>query len=190
VISAIQGLVQSKQEDSIILNVSGIGFEIFVPKQTLDNAQIGKELFLHTYLHIRENLMALYGFVNLEQRELFLMLLNVNGVGPKASMAVLSTLSMDAVRSAVVSEEPGIFSRVPGIGKKTAEKILLHLKDKIKTTPGAMYDLSGNIDSEVLEALTSLGYSVVEAQSAIQAIPKDAPEDVEERIVLALKYFT
>ena len=190
-ITSIQGLVQSKDEDHVVINVAGIGFEVFVPKQVADAVLVGHKAFLHTYFHVRENLMALYGFETLEQRELFLMLLDVNGVGPKASMATLSTLSMDAVRSGVVSDEAAVFSRVPGIGKKTAEKILLHLKDKIKTEPGEFFG-SGvtDVDTEVLEALTALGYSVVEAQSAIQAIPKDTPGDVEERIVIALKYFS
>ena len=190
-ITSIQGLVQAKGDDHVVINVTGIGFEVFVPKQVAEDVVVGKETFFHTYFHIRENFMALYGFENQEQRELFLMLLDVNGVGPKASMATLSTLSMDAVRSAVVSEEAGVFSRVPGVGKKTAEKILLHLKDKIKTAPGEMFSTGvTDIDSEVLEALTTLGYSVVEAQSAIQAIPKDSPQDVEARIVIALKYFS
>jgi len=190
-ITSIQGMVQSKGDDHLVVNVTGIGFEVIVPRQVSDEAVVGKEAFLHTYFHIRENLMALYGFQNLEQRELFLMLTDVNGVGPKASMATLSTLSMDAVKSAVVSEEAAVFSRVPGVGKKTADKILLHLKDKIKTEPGEVFGAGvTDVDSEVLEALTALGYSVVEAQSAIQAIPRDAPEDVEDRIVIALKYFS
>lgn len=190
-IASIQGLVQAKTEDSLIMAVSGLGIEVFVPKQLIDQISVGKDAFFHTYFHLRENIMALYGFESLDQRDLFLMLMNVNGVGPKASLAVLSTLSMDAVRNAVIGEEPAIFSRVPGIGKKTAEKILLHLKDKIKVGPEEFFGAGKvDIDSEVLEALTALGYSVVEAQSAIQAIPKDAPADVEARIVLALKYFS
>jgi Holliday junction DNA helicase RuvA len=190
-IRSIQGVIQSKREEILIVSVLGIGFEIWVPRKISDQAETGKEIFLHIYFHVRENIMALYGFENLEQRGLFLMLLDVNGVGPKAAMAVLSTLSIDAVRNAVLSEEPAVFNRVPGIGKKTAEKILLQLKDKFKPGPG---EVSGvgflDIDSEVLEALTGLGYSVVEAQSAIQKIPSDAPGSVEERIILALKYFS
>lgn len=190
-ITSIQGIVQSKTENSLVINVSGLGFEVFVPKQVTDEQKVGKEISLHTYFHIRENMMALYGFETSEQRELFLLLLDVNGVGPKASVAVLSTLSMDAVRTAVISEEAAIFSRVPGIGTKTSEKILLHLKDKIKAHPGEVFG-GGllDIDTEVLEALTALGYSVIEAQSAIQAIPKETSHEVEERIVMALKYFS
>jgi Holliday junction DNA helicase RuvA len=190
-IASIQGVVQSKTEDSLVINVSGLGIEVFVPKQIADEKSVGKEALLHTYFHIRENIMALYGFENLEQRRLFLLLLDVNGVGPKASLAVLSTLSMDAVRNAVISEEPAVFSRVPGIGTKTSEKILLQLKDKFKAQPGEVFGIGHlDIDSEVLEALTSLGYSVIEAQSAIQAIPKETSNDVEDRIVMALKYFS
>ena len=190
-IASIQGIVQTKTDDSIIVDVSGIGFQIFVPMQVASGVELAHDVFLHTYFHVRENMMALYGFESLEQRELFLMLLDVNGVGPKASMAVLSTLSIDAVRGAVASEEAALFSRVPGIGKKTAEKILLHLKDKIETAPGEVFvTASGTIDTEVLEALTGLGYSVIEAQRAIQSIPKDAPKTVEDRLMIALKYFS
>jgi Holliday junction DNA helicase RuvA len=103
---------------------------------------------------------------------------------------MLSSLSIDNIRNAVIREEPEILSRVPGIGKKTAQKILLELKDKISVGLDAMpagdFD---NINSDVMDALTGLGYSIIEAQSAIQALPSDAPKDVEQRILLALQYF-
>ena len=109
---------------------------------------------------------------------------------PGASLSVLSTLNLDSVQRAVFSDEPDLLSRVPGVGKKTAQKMALHLKDKLKpmdtlATVAAMTDR----DSEVLAALTALGYSVVEVQSAIQSLPKDAPEDTEERLRMALQYF-
>src|SRR5258708_30874290 len=119
------------------------------------------------------------------------MLLGVDGVGPKVSMAVLSALTIDTIQRAVFNEESEILSRVPGIGKKTAQNIILHLHDRLKPS-----DVLGKIaafsdkDSEVLAALISLGYSVVEAQTAIQSLPKDAPDDVEERLRRSLEYFT
>ena len=114
----------------------------------------------------------------------------MNGVGPRLALAVLSTLDPNAIRRAVFNKQADIFNRVSGVGKKTAQKILLHLEDKVTAADGlepvaAMDDT----DTEVLEALTAMGFSVVEAQSAIQAIPKDAPEDVEERLRIALGYF-
>jgi Holliday junction DNA helicase RuvA len=117
--------------------------------------------------------------------------LGVNGVGPRLALAGLSTLNPDTIRRAVFTEQADIFNQIPGVGKKTALKIMLHLQDKVKPVEGfepiaAMDDT----DTQVLEALVVLGYSVVEAQAALQAIPKDAPEDVETRIVLALQYFS
>ena len=114
----------------------------------------------------------------------------MDGVGPKVALSVLSTLNLDTVQRAVFSEETDLLSRVPGVGKKTAQKMLLYLKDRLKPASGlekiaAMSDT----DSEVLAALTALGYSVIEAQSALQSLTKDAPDDVEERLRLALGYF-
>jgi holliday junction DNA helicase RuvA len=141
---------------------------------------------------VREDLLALYGFETEADREFFELLLGVNGVGPRMAMAVLSTLSVDAIRRAVASEQSEIFARVPGVGKRTAQKILLHLQDRINS--GDMLGMPGvsisNADESVLEALTALGYSVVEAQSAIQSIPRDSADEVEERLRLALKYFS
>jgi len=118
------------------------------------------------------------------------MLLGVDGVGPKVALSVISSMTLDAVQRAVFTEEGELFSRVPGVGKKTAQKIVLHLKDKLKPTDGlSRLSAMSDADSEVLAALTALGYSVVEAQAAIQAIPKDAPDDAGERLRLALQYF-
>jgi holliday junction DNA helicase RuvA len=190
-ISSINGLVQSKERDALVINVGGVGFHVFVPAATLDGCELNHTLGLFTYLLVRENMLALYGFDTEEQREFFLLLLEVNGVGPKVAMSILSALSLDNIRNAVMAEEPAIFSRVPGVGRKTAEKILLHLKDKLPSVAGGtgLKEFS-DVDGEVLDALTSLGYSVVEAQRAIQSISKDVPQDVESKLLQALKYFS
>ena len=190
-ISTLNGLVQSKEKDALVINVGGVGFHVFVPAATLDGCELNHNVGLFTYLLVRENILALYGFESEEQRKNFLLLLEVNGVGPKVALAILSSLSLDNIRNAVTAEEPAIFSRVPGVGRKTAEKILLHLKDKLPTIPGGtgLQEFS-DVDGEVLDALTSLGYSVVEAQRAIQSIPKDVPQDVESKLLQALKYFS
>jgi Holliday junction DNA helicase RuvA len=134
--------------------------------------------------------MSLYGFESQGDRELYSLLLSVNRVGPKLALAILSSLSPDTIKRAVFNEEYDILNRVPGVGKKTAQRIVLSLQDKLKPTDtleqvAAMSDTDG----EVLAALTALGYSIVEAQTAIQSIPKDAPKSVEERLRLALGYF-
>src|SRR5262249_33274983 len=143
------------------------------------------------HLVVREDALNLYGFETQADRELFDMLLGVDGVGPRLGLAVLSTLSIDAVQRAVFAEEADILSRVPGVGKKTAQKIILYLHDRLKPADAlAKVAALSDKDGEVLAALTALGYSVIEAQTAIQSIPKDAPDDVEERLRLSLQYFT
>ncbi len=152
---------------------------------------MGDRIFLYTHLVVREDLLALYGFESLEERDLYAMFLGVSGIGPKTAMSILSTLNPDSIRRAIVENQVDVFSRVPGIGKKSAAKILLQLQGKI---PADMLQqgaaVSGDVDTRVFEALTSLGYSVVEAQAALQSIPKDASCEVEERLKLALKYFS
>lgn len=172
---------------------SGIGLQIYAPSSLCARLRMMEHILLYTHLIVREDLLALYGFESEQEREYFILLLGVNGVGPRLALSVISTLSIDAIRRAVGSEQSEVFARVAGVGKRTAQKILLHLQDKIKG--GDAFGLGmpafGNTDESVLEALTALGYSVVEAQTAIQSIPRDAPqEDVEERLRLALQYFS
>jgi len=191
VISSLRGVVLIlHQPDHIVVEVGGVGFKVFVPASVLDDADVGHTLFLHTHLIVREEALTLFGFSNEEQRALFEMLLTVQGVGPKLALAVLSALSVDVLRRAVVNEQAEVFNRVRGVGKKTAEKIVFALKDKL----GVDFSLAGvtqpsDLDTEVLTALTALGYSVVEAQAAVQSISKSEGQTVEDRIRLALGYF-
>lgn len=190
-ISTLRGEVTQIEDSSLIVEVGGVGLRVFAPAPLRARAKVGEIVFLFTHLVVREDALTLYGFEAQADRELFTLLLGADGVGPKVALSVLSTLSLDAVQRAVFSDEPDLLSRVPGVGKKTAQKMVLHLKDKLK--PGdvlAGVAAMADYDSEVLAALTALGYSVVEAQSAIQSIPKDAPVDVGERLRLALGYFT
>jgi len=189
-IATLHGEIQHKEENALIIDLGGVGLRVFAAKSLIESLKIGEKTFLFTHLIVRENELSLYGFETAEERQLFLTLLGVEGVGPKVALSVLSTLSLDAVQRAVFSEEPELLSRVPGIGKKTAQKIVLYLQDRLKPTDtlGRIASMS-DTDSEVLAALTALGYSVVEAQTAIQAIPKDAPGGVEERLRVALGYF-
>ena len=126
------------------------------------------------------------------EKEYFNLLLGVNGVGTRLALSIISTLSIDAINRAVGSEQFEVFARVPGVGKKTAQKIAIHLQGKINVGSEIIGIKSSyqDVDLEVLEALTTLGYSVVEAQSALQYIPKDAPKDIEERLRIALQYFS
>jgi Holliday junction DNA helicase RuvA len=189
-IASLRGRVQDFYHDSLVVDVGGVGFNIFTTTAILDRVNLGEEVLLHTYLSVREDSLALYGFETKDERELFTLLITVNGVGPRLALAVLSALSTEEIRRAILHEQPDVFSRVSGIGRKTAQKILLQLHDRIPEMEGyEKISKISDVDTEVLEALTNLGYSVVEAQTAIQSIPHDTPEDVETRLRIAFQYF-
>jgi Holliday junction DNA helicase RuvA len=189
-IASIQGTVAASGRDYVVLVTGGIGYKVFVPHPTLERINGSGETFLHTTLIVREDSLTLFGFATTTEREIFDILLTVNGVGPKLALAILSTLSIDSLRNAVISDRAEILTRVPGIGKKTAQKMLIELKDKLELGqdigPVAAFD---DVNSDVLDTLVALGYSIVEAQTAIQSLPVDSPPNVEERVRLALRYF-
>ncbi len=189
-IASIEGQVAATGKDYVILSTGGIGYKIFVPFPTLERVQGEAQAFLHTALIVREDSLTLYGFATTTERELFDNLLSVNGVGPKLALAILSSMSYESLKNAVLGERADILARVPGIGKKTAQKILIELKDKLKlgqdAGPIAAFD---DLNSDVLDTLVALGYSIIEAQTAIQSLPSNAPPTVEERVRLALQYF-
>lgn len=189
-ISTLRGEITQIEETSIIVEMGGVGLRVFVPAPLRTRHKASDAVFLFTHLVVREDALTLYGFESQADRDLFNMLLGVDGVGPKVALSVLSTMTLDSIQRAIFAEEGELLSRVPGVGKKTAQKIALHLKDKLKPLDGLRQIAQmSDADSEVLAALTSLGYSVVEAQSAIQSISKDASQDPEDRLRLALQYF-
>jgi Holliday junction DNA helicase RuvA len=189
-IARLSGTVWSIGEDHVVVRNGGIGFQVRTPTDVLGRLEgAGQPVELFTYLHVRENELALFGFLTEEELALFKLLLSVSGVGPKVALALLGTVSPDALRQAVVQEEPGLLSRVPGIGPKTARAIIFHLKDKIIPSGVGAVPLLGDTDAEVIAALTGLGFSLVEAQAALQSVPKDDGLSVEERVRQALAYF-
>ena len=193
-IRQVRGTVTAVNVNFLIIEVghpgAGIGLRVFTPEPTSARYRAGDNLLLHTYLQVRENDLSLYGFEDLDELAIFELLLGVSGVGPKVALAALSTLSPDALRLAVANEEPAVVARVPGIGKRTAEKVVVELKGKLEPAAGELAGLATAIDAdaEVMEALTGLGYSVVEAQRALQQLPADVTE-VEERLRMALVQF-
>ena len=189
-IACINGEVLSLQKDKVVIRLGGLGVETYVPKNILEQHHPGDVIFLHTYLVVREDALMLFGFEKEVEREFFSLLIGVNGVGPKTALSILSILSVDAIRNAVLSEQPDIFARVPGIGKKGAQKIILSLQGRVGSEEEFGYLPVSDLDTEIIEALTTLGYSVVEAQTALQSLPKDAPQNVEERLYLVLQYFS
>jgi len=189
-IYSLSGKIFSITNDSIILDVNGVGFEVFVNKNLLDNHQIGDHLLLLIHMVIRQDLLALYGFESNEEKSVFNLLIGADGVGPKLGMAILSNLSMDNIRNAVLAEKPEYFVRVPGVGKKTAQKIIIHMQGKFPDIAGYVQTDTRSGDDEVIDSLVALGFSVVEAQTAVQSIPRDFSEDIEERLRYALKFFS
>lgn len=189
-IDRVQGVVADRSDQHLTVMVGGIGLHVNVTRTAFHKVENG-QVDLYTHLIVREDALTLYGFPDEQERAIFETLMKVNGVGPRMAVAILNTLSIDQLRNAVSRETPEILTRVPGVGKKTAQKIVLELKDKIGWKLGldAAPIITSDVDSDVLATLTALGYSIVEAQSAIQSIPREAPEDIEERVRLALQYF-
>lgn len=193
-IRLVRGVVVGQTKDALIVDMGGagggIGLRVLTPFPTLAQTTVGSDISLHTYLRVREDALTLFGFLTEDELSIFELLLGVSGVGPKVALSTLSTLSPDAIRLALANEEPGVIARTPGIGKRTAEKIVLELKDKVQLPDSGLAALAvvSDLDSEVIEALIALGYSVVEAQRAVQGLPADITT-VEERLRLALAQF-
>lgn len=187
-IATLEGKLGFKDSQRLVVIVGGIGLEVLVPFSTLE-ALAGDRVFLHTRLVVREDSLTLYGFASVAERDLFDSFIKISGIGPKLALTILSTLSVDNVRGAVSNDRPEVLSRVPGIGKKTAQKIVLELRDKLATVlQAAPLAEAGSVNADVIDALTALGYSVIEAQTAVQALPLDAPPDEESRLFLALQH--
>jgi Holliday junction DNA helicase RuvA len=194
-IRALRGTVIGRGRDFLVIEVGGgsggIGYKVLTTEPAVAQTQVSQTVALHTYLQVREDALTLFGFLEEEELELFELLLTVSGVGPKVALSTLSTLTPDAIRLALANDEPAVIARVPGIGKRTAQKIVLELKDKVSFSADGLQSLASasDVDTEVIEALVALGYSVVEAQRAVQRISGDATS-VEERLRLALAQFT
>ena len=129
-IASLRGEISSILDDSLVIEVGGVGLRVFVPAVVQARSMLAEKIMVHTYLVVREDSLTLYGFQTVQERDIFTMLLGVNGVGPKVALSILSTMSVDAVRNAVLGEQADLFARVPGVGKKTAQKIVLHLQGR------------------------------------------------------------
>ncbi|MBM4458630.1 MAG: Holliday junction branch migration protein RuvA [Chloroflexi bacterium] len=188
-IATVEGRVSAKAHDALIVSVGGIGLRVSCPQTVLAGARVGEAVLLYTHLIVREDELALVGFASQEEKTLFEQLITVPGVGPRLGLSLLSAMAPDSLRMAIGQEQPDMLARVPGIGKKTAQKIVLELKDKVGPVEVAegLAALT-EADAAVIDALTALGYSIVEAQRAVQSLPRDVT-DVEERLRRALASF-
>lgn len=189
-IASLQGIVDAIGTDWMVVNVGGVGFKVSAPTSVLsEGGIIGREIKLFTHLHVREDELTLYGFAAPEDLRLFDIFLTVSGLGPKTALNMLSAMSSDQLSLAIASASVEMLTSISGIGKKTADRIILELKDKVgafvTVTPAGRL---AQENTDVLSALTSLGYSIAEASHAISIIPSDKKLSLEERIKLALQY--
>jgi Holliday junction DNA helicase RuvA len=188
-IARVSGTIWKMGEDNVVVRADGIGYRVYVPSTVLEKLDgVGEPVELFTHLHVRENALSLFGFLTEEELAIFRLLLGVSGVGPKVALAVLSTITPQVLRQAVVQEEAPVLARVPGIGRKTAQAIILQLRDRITLPEEMRAPLLSDSDGEVIAALRGLGFSLVEAQTAVQSLPREELP-VEERVRLALAYF-
>lgn len=193
-IANLHGKLEACGDDYVIVGVGGIGFKVRVPAPVVDNAgAIGSPITLHTHLHVRENELALYGFANEDDLEMFKQLQTVTGVGPRVALSFLSIMPSNTLRLAIAQGQVETLTQVPGIGKKLAQRIVVELKGKMDLSSlpleaGGVGVLSF-ADAEVLAALTNLGYSAAEAQAAVRRIPADPGLSLEEKIMIALRSF-
>jgi len=190
-IASVRGTVEASGADYVIIVANGIGYQINTTSTVATSAVEGSPLHLHTVLIVREDAMTLFGFPSLHERDLFNLITSVSGIGPRLGLAILSHLSIDRLRQAVLNKQPEILTRVPGIGKKSAEKIVFELRDKLRGTATDAVPAGDviEVDADVMEALLTFGYTQSEAQAAIAAIPADTAHEFEERMRAALAYF-
>ena len=202
-IGYVKGILEEADDQCIIVDNHGIGYRIFVPGSVFSGAiPIGQEVKVYTYLNVKEDAMQLYGFATRDDLRVFKLLLGVNGIGPKAGLGILSALSADDLRFAVLADDAAAIAKAPGIGKKTAQKLILELKDKLKLEDAfekklaheqEATNLSGSVlhdgRQEAVEALVALGYSSTEAMKAVRKVTDVSPDDVEGLLKAALKLF-
>ena len=187
-IASLKGIVSSKKPDGVIVEVGGIGYQVSVPLCSLCNIpDQGGEIFLNIYTHVREDALQLYGFLTEEERKVFVTLLGINGIGPKLGLAILSGMPVQRFMEAVIKEDVDLLTTIPGLGKKTASRLILELKEKL---PKISDYSEGHFLGDAVSALTNLGYKRSFSEKAVEAAIKNGADSVENIIREALKYLT
>jgi len=185
-IGSLKGTVSARRGKELIVEVGGVGYKVAVLKELASRAKTGAPIVLWTYLAVREDALDLYGFAREEELDFFELLLSVSGIGPRSALAILDIASVETLRGAVAAGNSGYLTNVSGIGKKTAEKIVLELRDKV-SAPAAGSPGAPKGDEEALEAMRSLGYSAAEAREALRKVPASV-EGGSARLREALKH--
>ena len=197
----IKGELAEINTDHIVIEAGGIGYQVFISLQTFDYLpSVGENLKIYTYLFLREDVMILYGFMTKDDLELFKLLISVSGIGPKGGLAILSTLEADDLRFAILSGDAKAISKAPGVGGKTAQRVILELKDKLSLedafeakTEHVQKNAAaagGSVKNDAVMALTALGYSSTESLKAVSAVEITEDMDVEEVLKAALKHLS
>ena len=190
-IAAIKGRLVGRMGDSLLIDIGPLVMQVHTSRTTIaDAGEPGAEVRLHTYLYVREDQLALYGFGSTEELALFNLLLGVTGIGPRVAANILSATRAEPLLNAISGEDVAFLSRLPGIGRKTAARIILDLRGKLADIGGGGgtgVAAPSSVDGEVVEALQALGYTLAEANSAVTRLPRDTTKSVEERIVAALQ---
>ena len=186
-ISRLRGKAVEWDADGLVLDVNGVGYRLFATPAAVKKADGADEVVLETHLHVREDAMQLFGFADADERELFEQLLSVSGVGPKVALAIVSGYSPGELRRAIVREDDALFQSIPGIGKKTAQRVVLELKEKIAPLAAVEAPHLGAGDGHIVarDALVELGYSAAEAEQRLAAVDPDLPP--AERVREALR---
>lgn len=169
----------------MILSVGGVGYQVFLSTYTLGKVAGQEQVLFHIHTHVREDMLALYGFLNEEELMMFELLISISGIGPKVALSILSIADVRTIRTAIVNKDPSILTRVSGVGKKTAERVIIELQNKVESV-GIEDQESALAGQDAIEALTSLGYSVTQAREALKLVAPDI-KDVGMRIRQALK---
>lgn len=180
-IAYIKGEIIKKTENALIIEKNGLGYLVFVAMSVLQNNHINNETELWLHHHIKEDISALYGFTEYASLELFQKFLNINGIGPKVALAIIGQYTPNALRDAITNDDVAAFQAVPGIGKKTAMRIIIELKNKLPAE-----DLADNVSSDVVDALKNLGYDNKQIKDLLVDLPEDM-NSIEEQIKWALK---
>ena len=187
-ISRLRGAPVARTADGLVLDVGGVGYLVAATPSALRRADGAAEVVVETYLHVREDALQLYGFADAEERELFVHLLSVSGVGPKVALAIVSGSPASDLRRAIASDDAARFQAIPGIGRKTAERIVLELKEKLgagSLTPTTRSTAAPGPELVARDALVELGFTVIDAERALAEVDTDVP--AEERVPIALR---
>ena len=198
-VSYIRGELVAVEEEKVIVDVNGVGYGVYMPVQSMNYLpSLGEDVKLHTYMNVREDAIQLYGFLTKDDLKVFKLLISVSGIGPKGGLSILSYMSPDDLRFAVMANDAKTISKAPGIGKKTAEKLIIELKDKLNiedvlnsvsqtSSVSVPVNSSNEIQSEAVQALVALGYGSTDAMKAVKKVELNENSTVEDVLKLALK---